>query len=225
MDDTERDLIRTHVAFTVVAVVALLVPGTLAQGWRIALLVVAYHLMSVGVTLARDHRRWLRAWWFAAVLSVFQVIPDAVLAAGLGTIVFPPDGFPDIGPVTGFMAGLWTIPIVLIVMAADGMARRRGEVAGWVTSVVAAGVVFASAEAVLPPLGIWEAVGVTTIGHVALYVVPAELLLGAAAWWGVRTTRERPAWLVVPVAAVVSLLYTGALAASWLLLERGLLAG
>jgi hypothetical protein len=223
VDAAERDLLWTHVAFGIVAVLVLLAPGGLAQGWRIALLVIGYHLASVVVGLWRGHDRWLQMWWFAAVLSVFQVIPDAVLAAGLGTLVFPADGFPDLGPVTGFMAGLWTIPIVLIVTAADAVDRRRGSRAGWLAAVVVAGAVFASSEAVLPPLGIWEPVGVTTIGHVALYVVPPELLLGAAAWWGVRTTRERPSWTVVPTAAGVSLLYTGALGASWLLLERGLL--
>jgi hypothetical protein len=221
----ERDLVGMHVAFGAVAGAALLAPGALVQGWRIALLVVAYHLASVAVSVGRGHDRWLRAWWFAAVLSVFQVIPDAMLTVGLGTLVFPADGFPNLGPVTGFMAGLWTIPIVLIVTVADGAARRRGARDGWIAAMLAAGVIFASSEAVLPPLGIWEPVGVTTWGHVAWYVVPPELLLGAAAWWGVRTTRDRSPWLVVPVAAVVSLLYTGALGASWLLLEHGLLAG
>jgi len=225
VDRVERDLVVVHVVFGLVAVAVLLAPGAMAQGWRIAALVVVYHLASVAGSVRHDDGRWLRAWWFAAVLSVFQVIPDAVLAEGLGTLVFPPDGFPDIGPVTGFMAGLWTIPIVLIVMAADTADRRRGTRAGWLTAVVVAALVFASAEAVLPPLGIWEPVGVTTIGHVAWYVVPPELLLGAAAWWGLQVTRVRPPWVVVPVAAGVSLLYTGALAASWLLIERGLLGG
>ena len=225
VDGQERDLVVLHVAFAVVAALVLLVPGQLAQGWRIWILLIGYNVATLGVVLIRGHDAWLRAWWFAAVTSVFQVVPDAFLVAGLGTLTFPADGAPNLGPVTASMALMWTIPLVLIVSAADSATRRRGAVAGWVTAVLTAGVVFVGAEALLPPLGIWEPVGVTTIGGwLAPYVLPPELLLGAAAWWGVQVTRERHPLLVVPVGALVSLLYTGALAASWLLLERGLLA-
>jgi hypothetical protein len=225
MEPQERDLIAVHVGFALVATVALLAPGELAQGWRLWLLLVGYDVVTLAVVLTRGHDRWLRAWWLAAVTSVFQVVPDAVLAVGLETLRFPPDGAPDLGPVTASMALMWTVPLVVIVSAADAAARRRGTVAGWVTAVLTSGVVFLGAEALLPPLGIWEPVGVTTIGGwLAPYVLPPELLLGAAAWWGVQVTRERHPLLAVPVGALISLLYTGALAASWLLLERGLLA-
>ncbi len=226
MDREERDLLVLHLGFAVIAAGVLLAPGGLAQGWRIAGLLVGYHLATLVVVQWRGYLRWRSMWWFAAVCSVFQVVPDAVLAEGFGTLVFPDDGFPNLGPVSGTMTMMWTVPLVMIVAAADALDRRRGAVAGWVGAVVAAGVVFIGAEALLPPLGLWEPVGVTTWGGwLAPYVLPPELLLGAAAWAGVQITRERHPLLVVPVAAVVSLLYTGALAASWLLLERGLLAG
>ncbi len=225
MDTQERDLILLHVGFALAAAVVLLAPGQLAQGGRIWILLLAYDAATLVVVLARGYLRWLRLWWFAAVTSVFQVLPDAVLAVGLGTLTFPPDGAPDIGPVTASMARMWTVPLVLIVAAADAAHRRRGAAAGWITSVLVAGVVFVGAEALLPPLGIWEPVGVRTLGGwLAPYVLPPELLLGAAAWWGVQVTRERHPLLAVPTGALVSVLYTGALAVSWLLLERGLLS-
>lgn len=225
MQAQERDLVAVHVGFALAAMVALLVPGQLAQGWRLWLLLVGYDVITLLVVLARGHDRWLRAWWLAAVTSVFQIVPDAVLVVGLGTLRFPPDGAPDLGPVTASMALMWTVPLVVIVSAADAAARRRGAAAGWVTAVFTAAVVFLGAEALLPPLGIWEPVGVTTIGGwLAPYVLPPELLLGAAAWWGVQVTRDRHPLLAVPVGALISLLYTGALATSWLLLEHGLFA-
>lgn len=222
MDRQERELVVLHLAFGLVAAVVLWLPGGLAQGWRIWLLLIGYDLATLAVVLIRGHSRWLRLWWFSAVTSLFQVVPDAVLVLGLGTLTFPPDGAPDLGPVTASMALMWTVPLVLILAAADAAARRRGAPAGWVAAAATALVVFVGAEALLPPLGIWEPVGVTTLGGwLALYVLPAEMLLGAAAWWGLQTTRDRPALVTFPVAAVVSLLYTGALAASWLLIEAG----
>jgi hypothetical protein len=224
VDRQERDLVGFHLGFAVVAVAVLVLPGEVAQGWRLWGLLVGYDLATLAVVWGRGHRRWLRIWWFAAVTSVFQVVPDAVLAAGLGTLRFPPDGAPDLGPVTASMALMWTVPLVLIATAADAADRRRGP-GGLAGRRRRAAVVFVGAEALLPPLGIWEPVGVTTIGGwLAPYVLPPELLLGAATWWGVQVTRDRHPLLVVPVGALVSILYTGALATSWLLLERGLLA-
>jgi hypothetical protein len=179
VDAQERDLVVLHLAFAVIAVAALALPGPVAQGWRLWGLLVGYDLATLAVVWWRGHRRWLRIWWFAAVTSVFQVVPDAVLAAGLGTLRFPPDGAPALGPVTASMALMWTVPLVLIASAADAAARRRGSTAGWMVAVGAAAAVFVGAEALLPPLGIWEPVGVTTIGGwLAPYVLPPELLLG-----------------------------------------------
>jgi hypothetical protein len=226
VEQLERDQLAFHVAFLAVAVVAVAVPAGPTTGWRIALLVGGYHAATVALAWQRGHRRWLRLWWFAAVLSVFQVLPDAVLADGLGTLRFPADGFPDLGPVTGHMAGLWAIPVVVIVAVADAVGRRRGERASWLAAVVAAAVVFGVAELTLTTLlPIWEPVGVTTVGGLALYILPAELFLGVAVLAGARWTRDGPLLRVVPVAAVVALAYTGAATASWFLVERVLLAG
>lgn len=122
-----RELGLFHLAFGAVAAGALLAPGDVGPGWRMAGLVVLYHVATVVITTVRGHRAWRRRWWFGAVLSVWMVLPDAVLAEGLGTLRFPADGFPDLGPVTGYMAGLWTIPIVLIVTVAEEVGQRRGE--------------------------------------------------------------------------------------------------
>jgi hypothetical protein len=225
VEPLERDQLVFHAVFFAVALVAVAVPAGPTTGWRIALLVGGYHAASVAFAWQRGHRRWLRLWWFAAVLSVFQVLPDAVLADGLGTLRFPEDGFPDLGPVTGYMAGLWAIPVVVIVAVADAVGRRRGERASWVAAVVAAAVVFGLAELTLTTLlPIWEPVGVTTVGGLALYILPAELFLGVAVLAGARWTRDGPPLRVVPVAAVVALAYTGAATVSWFLIERTLLA-
>jgi hypothetical protein len=225
VQDLERDQLILHAVFAVVATVALVVPPGPTVGWRIALLVGVYHAATVIVAWQRGHRRWLRLWWFAAALSVFMVLPDAVLVEGLGTLVFPDDGFPDLGPVTGHMAGLWAIPTVVIVAVADAVGRRRGERASWVAAVIAAGAVFVFAESVLTAvLAVWEPVGVTTVGELAVYILPAELFLGLAVLAGARWTRSGNPLRALPVAAVVALAYTGAATVSWYLVERVLFA-
>jgi hypothetical protein len=220
----ERDLAAFHAAFLVIGVGALLLRGDVAVGVVMTTLVVAYHLATVGFARARGHTAWLRWWRYGAVLSVFMVVPDAVLADGLGVLDFPPDGVPDLGPVTVYMAGLWTIPTVLVIAVGEGVAHRRGDRAAAFAAVGAAAVIFAVSEATLTLLPIWEPVGVTTVGGFAPYILLPELLLGWMMFAGARWTRHDRFLAVVPVAALVALTYTGAATASWLLIERGLLA-
>lgn len=223
MSRLERDQLVLHAVFLAVVVPALVVPFGPTLGWRIALLVGVYHLATVVVALQGRHRTWLRLWWFGLVLSAFMVLPDAFLAEGLGVLRFPDDGFPSLGPVSAHMAAMWTIPVVMIVAGADAAGRRWGERASWTAAIVAGAVVFGAAEATLPLLGVWEPVDVATIGTLALYILPAEVLLAVGVLAGARWTRDGPRLAAVPVAAVVALAYTGAAAVSWLLVERGLL--
>jgi hypothetical protein len=223
MTQLERDQLALHAAFLLLCVVALLVPAGPSLGWRIALLVGLYHLATLVVARQGRHRTWTRLWWFAAVTSAFQVLPDAFLAEGLGVLAFPDDGFPDLGPVSAHMAAMWTVPFVMIVAISDAVGRRLGERASWTAALLAAAVVFVTAEALLPRLGVWEPVDVATIGTLALYIVPAEVFLGVAVLAGARWTRDGNPLRAVPVAAVISLAYTGAAAVSWLVVERGML--
>jgi hypothetical protein len=215
----ERDLLVLHLAFTAVGVAALGLRGEIAAGVVLTALVALYHLFSPLVALIRGHQRWLRWWGFGAVLSLFMVLPDAVLAEGLRTLAFPSPGVPTLGPVPIYMAGLWAVPTVLIVATAEAVAHRRDDVAASVTAVLAAGIVFGLAEATLTLLPAWEPVGVTTWGGFAPYILPAELLLGWMMFAGARWTRRDRFRAVVPVAAAIAITYTGAAAVSWLLIE------
>jgi hypothetical protein len=220
----ERDLLALHLVFLVGASLALVLRGDVPHGVVLTAAVVAYHLGSFGLASARGHTRWLRWWAFGAVLSLFMVLADAVLAEGLGVLEFPDDGVPKLGPVSLFMAGLWTVPAVIITAAADAVAYRRGDRAATLTAVLAAAVVFGTAEAVLTLVPVWEPVGVTTVGGLAPYILLPELLLGWMIHAGARWTRRGPRRAIVAVAALVALAYTGAATVSWLLVERGLLA-
>lgn len=208
-----RDLLSLHVGAAVLAVVAV---ATLRIGAAALVVVLVYELALLALGLVRRDGELLRLWWFAASLSVWQLIPDQVLVEVVGSLRFPADGVPDIGAVTLPMAGMWAIPTVLIVLVADRVRTGSGEPLATGAAAVAALVVFASAEAVLPRLGVWEPVDVPTVGSVAPYILVAEVLLGVVLWRAWRASRDLPAWVTALVTGVVSLTYTGAAVVSWL---------
>ena len=210
-----RDLVWLHAGFLALAVVLV---ATLRIGPAALVAVVVYSGALLALARVRDDATLLRLWWFAAVLSVWQVLPDLVLVE-VGTLTFPPDGVSDIGTVTLPMAGMWAVPTVLVVLAGDEVERRRGVTRATLAAAAAALVVYATAEAILPRLGVWEPVGVRTVGTVAPYILAAEVVLGAVTWHAWRVARERPATLTAVLALLVSLTYTGGAVVSWLLLE------
>ena len=77
------------------------------------------------------------------------------------------------------MGGMWTIPTVLILASIPGREEpTKGEM---VFSAIHALTVFGAAEQLTYPLNIWHAKNVKyTTGVVAIYVLPAEAILGPA---------------------------------------------
>ena len=69
-------------------------------------------------------------------------------------------------------------------------------------------------------LGSWYAQNVMVIGHVALYVLIPEFLLGFFLYQYFHGSQNRGWAIHLYNAAKVSLLYTGCLALSYLLLEK-----
>jgi hypothetical protein len=175
----------------------------------------AGYVAGLGVVALRSGDRDLRrAWQVLAPLSVLQVLPDWVLVAVAGTLRFPDLGAPRLGDaVPLYMSFLWVPPLLAVVLVARGRA--------WL-GALAAVVVFAVAELSAPSLGLWEPVGhVRMLSTTALYVLPAEAVLGAAVVVAVERVRGWAQALVG--AAAVALLYTGALLVSLLLLDRAAL--
>lgn len=218
MSGAQRDAFRFHALFAVVAAFVLWLPADVALGTKMFGLVLGWHLGFLATALIRGHRAWLSLWWFATVLSVLQVLPDWFLVDGLGTLRFPPDGFPDIGPVTGYMAGMWAIAVVVIVMAASS--SSRDETMGYVVAGVVGLGVFALAEATLTRLPVWQAVGVETVSRIAIYIIIAEVVLSLAVWNAWQRIHSRGPIAAVPAAARVMLTYMGAAGVSWLVVER-----
>lgn len=198
-----RAIVAFHAAFfAAIAVVAMLEPP--AKGWAVFGLVVVYNVGLPLVARAVGRADWVALWAFLLPLSVFQVLPDWVLSAQLGTLVFPDLGGPRLGDAIPLaMAGMWVPPLFITLALARGSAGRAAAIAL---------AVFLGSELVAPVLELWEpGDGPTQVAGVALYVLPAEAALGwaaAVAWHA----EGRASWpRRVGAALAVSTFYLGAL--------------
>lgn len=178
----ERDVILAHALFGILCGAMLLIPANLAIGIRIFILVAMYNLLIPCLGFWRKDRQVLELWAFCLILSMFQVFPDWFLSAQLGVLVFPADGFPRIGAVSGYMAGLWTIPMFMIIFLGQSIQARFSKPAALLAVGLASLAVFGSSEAIMWALPSWYARNVHMIGHVACYILIPEILLGVSAY-------------------------------------------
>ncbi|HEX9888226.1 MAG TPA: hypothetical protein VGA69_02010 [Nitriliruptorales bacterium] len=220
LNRADRDLLALHVWFAAIAALVLLVPLGLAVGVRIGGLVLLYNLAVPVMAVSRGHSEWLRVYTLVLPLSVLMVVPDWFLSSELGTLRFPPDGLVDVGTVTAYMAGLWTIPLFLTTMVGRNVEQRQGRGPAYVAAVMLGAVLFIGAEAFAHRVPMWEAVGVRTVNHVALYIVPAELALVVVVY--AAYARLRASSMAVRAAAAVPIMvfYLGLAVTSWFLLEE-----
>ena len=210
----ERDALWLYAAFSVAALVALFLPLG-SMGLRICLLVIAFNVALPWV----GHWLWISAWLFLLPLSLLQVFPDWFLSAQLGVLVFPDIGAPMIGTVSAFMGLMWVIPLFMVVLAAEAARTRANLTLGVVTAGLTALLIFAGSEMFSWRIPLWYARDVSAWQHMALYVLPAEFLLGIYTYAGYRLTLNSGRALKLAAAGSIMLLYLGALAFFYLLIE------
>ncbi|WP_154658509.1 DUF6989 domain-containing protein [Eisenibacter elegans] len=206
-----------HIAFGLCCLAGMSIQA-LPVGWRLMGLVLCYQFLLLGTAKYGRYVRLWQIWTFVMPLSIFQVVPDWFLSAVLQTLVFPEDGLFKIGTVSGYMAGLWTIPMFLVIYVALQVPERWAHL----TAAGVALLIFGSSEAVSHHLlGSWYAQNVQMWGTVAWYVLPAEALLGAVGYEAYRQTAQSPWYTKVAATSLVMLVYLGTLAAGYLWIERG----
>ncbi len=212
-------LLYFHLAFGLLcALVLLLLPG-MPLGWRLVGLVAVYNIALPLAGVQLGHREWVEIWAFLLPLSVFQVLPDWFLSETLGVLVFPDTGSPFVGAIPVFMAGMWVIPLFLVLVAARRAASRWGQRGGMLAAAGASLAILVTSEATLWALPIWYAQNVFQIAHVALYLLVPEALLGLHAWLGFEWTRQRSLGWRLAAAWSVMTLYTGGVALFYLLFQ------
>lgn len=198
--------------YAVVGAIALSLEAP-AKGWAILFCSIGG---VVGVCLLAKftgRREWLAALTVLVPISFFQVFPDWMLAKVIGSIAFPDNGGLRVDAVIPLaMAGLWVLPLLVVVLIARDSLWRGALVST---------IVFAATEIAAPHIGIWEpAGGVSEVLGIAIYVLPAEAALGAATVYAVRVAADAGWGTKLVAAASVSVFYTGALAVSALLIDH-----
>jgi hypothetical protein len=206
-----RALVAFHAAFfALIGVVAILEAPT--KGWAVLGLVGFYNVGLPLLARAVGRDDWFALWAFLLPLSVFQVLPDWVLADQLGTLVFPDVGGPRVDDVIPLaMAGMWVPPLFIVLVLAGGSAARAAGIAL---------LVFFGSELAAPTIELWTpGSGLTEVAGVALYVLPAEAALGWAACVAFQATCDSSRAAKVGAALAVSTFYLGALVLSHFLID------
>ncbi len=182
------------------------------EGWVLLGVVVAFNVALPLTARAMGREDLVRLWAFLLPLSIFQLLPDWVLADLLGTITFPDNGGPrvdDLIPLA--MCGMWVAPLFIAVVLARDSALRAGLIAL---------AIFMGSELMAPVLDVWEPTDLATqVAGVALCVLPAEFLLGSATFLAYRWIGNRPRLEQVGVALGVSTLYLGAMVLGYFLID------
>lgn len=220
LNQNERDVLGLHLIFTAVCAAVLIAPVGIEPGIRMLFLVLLYNLAVPLYGAWKHHDDWINLWLFALILSMFQVFPDWFLSAQLDILVFPEDGLVKIGTVSAYMAGLWTIPIFLIVYTGKRIQSRYSRSAAYVSVALVSLVIFGGSEQTLWLLSSWYAKNVVMIGHVAVYIVIPEIILGLASFFCFEQIKERGHLVKIPCAFLVMQLYLGSACFFYFLVER-----
>jgi len=207
LDPTEQDALLVHLLFIVICALVLLIPLPLLIGTRLFLLVVVYNVMVPVTGWWRKYPEWVNLWFFALLLSLLMLLPDWFLADPLDILVFVPDGFPRLGPVSGYMVLLWAIPFFIITFIGNRVAARRTDAFAYGVVVLISFLIFVSAEAGL--YFVWHAQNVIMIGNIAVYIILPEIILGVSVFWMYQHIQTKAHWWKPIGAFLIMLLYLG----------------
>lgn len=208
-------LLRFHAIFAVAVAISL--TQCHEYGPTVLLLVIGWNLGFAVFSKGHVYRMWR----FCAIQSMFQIFPDWFLVTSLGALHFPPNGVWRIGgAVSCYMAGMWSIPTFLIMLSSTAAVHPFWK---YFLAAIVSLTIFGAAEFLLYYLDLWhctDAVKQRLFGHVAVYILPAEAILGPTILYAYRATNSEGLLSQIVGAFATMLLYTGALAIAYLLIEQ-----
>ncbi|NVM35716.1 MAG: hypothetical protein HWN81_08980 [Candidatus Lokiarchaeota archaeon] len=215
-----QDFLIIHFVFAAICVLILLIPISGSNGIKLFILVVIYNIIIPLFAYFRNHSEWINIWLFVFILSLFQVWPDWFLSAELDILVFPEDGFIKIGTISLYMAGLWAIPLFLIIFIVSYLQENYSILRVYLVVAFLSLIIFGLAEQAIWMLESWYAQNVIMIGHLALYIIIPEIILGIITFYGYNLILDKNHLLKIPVAFTIMLLYLGSAVFFYFLIER-----
>jgi NADH:ubiquinone oxidoreductase subunit 2 (subunit N) len=152
---------------------------------------------------------------------LFQIFPDWFLSAQLNVLVFPEDGLFKIGSVSGYMIGLWTIPLFIICFIGVKIKEQYSHISALVIVGLISLGIFAIAEQTLWMLQSWYPQNVTLLfDHLAVYIIIPEVILGLSTFYYYEKMKSEHIILVIIVAFGIMLLYLGSASFFYFLFEK-----
>jgi len=121
------------------------------------------------------------------------------------------------------MAGLWVIPLFLIIFIGLRIQKRYSRKIVYLNIGVLSFLIFGLAEQTMWMLHSWHAQNVIMIGHIALYIIIPEIILGISTYFGYELLQEKKQLFKIPVTFVIMLLYLGSVTFFYFLLEQVLI--
>ena len=212
-----REALAFHLAFGIIALLAVMFTSGHGYGLAVLALAIAYNLLLPGYALLRGYSDWIARWAFLLPVSMGQVLPDWTLVRISETLVFPDHGIARIGgDVPVYFMGLWIMLLFPITLFADATNRARYLVAARLALLL-----FGAAEWAAPMLQLWQPRNIDTVAGVALYTLPAEILLCLACLRLYRRTRHDGVFARLWAAMMIVGFYCGALMISLLAFGGG----
>ena len=216
-----RDFIIVHFIFVVLCFAILIIPIPFAMGIKLFILVASYNLLILLVGLFKKYREWVKLWVFVFFVSLFQIWPDWFLSAQLNVLVFPEDGLFKIGTVSGYMVGLWAIPLFLICFIGLKLLEKSSYVKTFIVVGLMSLTIFGLSEQSLWMLQSWYPQNVTLIfDHLAVYIIIPEIILGLSTFYYFQKIKDKNYLALIIVSFVVMLLYLGSASFFYFLFEK-----
>ena len=224
LSKTEEAFFIVHLVFIGMCALILSIPISLAIGIKLFILVMIYNFLIAIVGLNRKNFEWSKLWLFTLIVSVLQIFPDWFLSAELNILNFPEDGLFKIGTVSGYMLGLWTIPLFIICFVGLRVEERSSKKKAFILVAVLSLIIFGVAELTMWLLGSWYPQNVTLIfDHLAIYIIFPELILGLSAYYFFTYSKSKKMWILIIYAFTIMILYLGSATFFYFLIEKVIL--
>ncbi|MHA1458275.1 MAG: DUF6989 domain-containing protein [Promethearchaeota archaeon] len=216
-----RDFILVHIIFIGLCFAVLIIPIPIAIGIKLFILIVSYNLLIPLVGLFRKYSEWVKLWVFVFLISLFQIWPDWFLSAQLNILVFPEDGLFKIGTVSGYMAGLWAIPLFLLCFFGLKLKEKYSHNMTLIVVGLISLAIFGFSEQSMWILQSWHPQNVTLIfDHLAVYIIMPEVILGLSTFFYFDKLKNQHYIMLIVAAFGIMLLYLGSASFFYFLFEK-----